>query len=49
MTVQELIDELNKVTDKSVECFCYVDGQLFYPQMVDDDLGNRVDINCVSE
>lgn len=47
MTVQELINELNKVTDKNVECYVYYDGQLLYPQMIDDDLGSRVDINCV--
>lgn len=48
MTVQELIDELEKVTNKNVECMIYTDGQLFYPQMIDDNLGDRVDINCVS-
>lgn len=54
MKVQELIDELQKVSDKSVEVFIYYsgdndldrNGQLAEIQFVDDDLGSRVDINC---
>lgn len=46
MTVQELINELNKVTDKNIECAIYIDGTLFEPILIDDNLGDRVDVNC---
>lgn len=52
MTVQELIDLLQNVTDKSVNVYAYYSGDkpldnssLAHIQMVDDDLGSRVDIN----
>ena len=55
MNVRELIQELEKVEDKELEVFIYYSGDkdlsceggnLAYIQMVDDTLGNRVDINC---
>lgn len=54
MTVKELIEALQQVEDKELEVFIYYsgnndldkDGSLAYIDMVDDDLGCRVDINC---
>lgn len=54
MTVQELIDMLNEVEDKTLDVYVYYsgnqdlnrNGNLAYIQMIDDQLGSRVDINC---
>lgn len=48
MTVQELIDKLEKVQDKNMRCCIYIygNGTLYEPVLVDDGLSDRVDINC---
>ena len=50
MTVEELIKELTKITDKSKQVFVYseydmCEGDLLKINFIDDDLSNRVDIN----
>lgn len=55
MKVKELIKELQQVEDKELEVYIYYsgnnnldkDGSLAYVDMVDDTLGDKVDINCV--
>lgn len=46
MTVQELINELEQVKNKDLEVFVYSDNELLSIGFIDDDLGDRVDINC---
>jgi hypothetical protein len=46
MTVQELINELEQVKNKDLEVFAFHDGELLSIGFIDDDLGDRVDINC---
>ena len=54
MNVQELIDTLNNIDDKTLEVYVYYsgnqdldrNGSLAYIQIIDDCLGSRVDINC---
>ncbi len=45
MTVQELINELEQVKNKNLNVFVYHDGELLSIGFIDDDLGDRVDIN----
>lgn len=46
MTVQELINELEQVKNKDLDVFVYSDNELLSIGFIDDDLGDRVDINC---
>ena len=44
-TVQELLDQLNNVEDKSLPVFIYDNGEILNISLVDTDISNRVDIN----
>ncbi len=47
MTVQELINELNKVENKELPIFVYnIDSNLYNIHSVDDTISDRVDINA---
>lgn len=55
MKVKELIQALQEVEDKDLEVYIYYsgnndlskEGSLAYIDMIDDGLGDRVDLNCV--
>jgi len=44
-TVQELLDQLNNVEDKSLPVFIYDNGEILNISLVDTDISDRVDIN----
>ena len=44
-TVQELLDQLNNVEDKSLPVFIYDNGEILDISLVDTDISDRVDIN----
>ena len=44
-TVQELLDQLNNVEDKSLPVFIYDNGEILNISLVDTDISNRVNIN----
>ena len=47
-TVQELLDQLNNVEDKSLPVFIYDNGEILNISLVDYDISDRVDINVKS-
>lgn len=46
ITVQDLIDQLNEVKDKTLPVFMYHEDEIYKITMVDNSISDRVDINA---